>query len=141
MTKSLHHPHPLEPDAPKVYCRQCHFFLDREKSMASRGLGPAGWFVCLHPHALVVEDAAFQRTQSRIAPEIRNAQNDCADFQPRQWWSALATNTLLGCGLLGLVTMTPPFFWGQQGWWGSALGLALGVWGLWKVRMLSKTLE
>lgn len=67
---------------PKVYCQDCQFlrWVDPRLMLETTR-------VCGHPHALVTRDTSFAPVPERVPLEVRNAHNDCPDFQPYDGYS------------------------------------------------------
>ena len=65
---------------PKVFCRDCRFFLDANVPQRQR---------CLHPHTRYFVTTAVEFEQRWRTPGERNAHNDCPDWRLWRWWELL----------------------------------------------------
>jgi hypothetical protein len=65
------------PDRPEVFCRDCHWYGGEVDT----------WHICLHAHAKVVRKGPVGMMIERQPADVRNAHNDCLDFQSLRFWS------------------------------------------------------
>ncbi len=65
------------PDRPRVFCRDCAWY---------GGEKGRGTHRCLHAHAQYVKATPMGMLLLWHSATERNAENDCADFQPLGWW-------------------------------------------------------
>ena len=73
----------------KVYCGTCTSYVPMQATQ--EGTLPA---VCRHPHAVYRAETYEGMARISIPPDIRNQQQDCADWQPRTFWSDVGHNSL-----------------------------------------------
>jgi hypothetical protein len=75
-------------DRPEVFCGACRYFRETQRMD-----------VCTHANAWYAVTTPVGVDVARHTPQERNADNDCADFQPRRWWWSLRPYRKVG-GLL-----------------------------------------
>jgi hypothetical protein len=66
----------------KVYCKNCDYLGGPEASALPRDLDPD--FMCTHKNATVIVDHWYEPKSRLIAPEEKNANNDCTDFKDKE---------------------------------------------------------
>ena len=67
-----------------VLCRDCHWYgalYAEQGEMIIR---------CDHPNAYQEQVTPLEITTVRVSGNVRNAQNDCADYEPQRMWPYIA---------------------------------------------------